>query len=323
MRREGRVTPRFGLAIATRQPHLNGMERNHTGAGLARNLPQRMGGWFRANPVAGAILILCLVIEGVLEGADAGLWGQVDWRMLAVDYGAFFSVLLHGAQPNYPLQPVAMFVTYGFLHAGFVHVAVNMFTLVVLAAPVSARLGQARFAMLYFIALIAGGAGFGWLSSLNAPMLGASGALFGLAGAILAWAWRDRRRDRVADASWRLPRRLGGGAVAGPAPAAALPGLRTPPRHCVGGAEPWLGPGGQRRAAGNPDRRAIAGKRTRSRLFEDTLVGGQQRRPRMRPGQGRFDPPAADRAHGPRALAIMQQDCDAIGEILGVVGPGV
>ncbi len=169
------------------------MERNHTGAGLARNLPQRMGGWFRANPVAGAILILCLVIEGVLEGADAGLWGQADWRMLAVDYGAFFGVLLHGAQPNYPLQPVAMFVTYGFLHAGFVHVAVNMFTLVVLAAPVSARLGQARFASLYFIALIAGGAGFGLLSTLNAPMLGASGALFGLAGAILAWAWRDRR----------------------------------------------------------------------------------------------------------------------------------
>ena len=159
----------------------------------SRPLRDRARRWIVENPVAAIITFTCLAIEAVLQGADQGLWGAQDWRDVAFTDGAFWAPLLHGTQPIFATQPEAMFLTYGFLHAGLLHVGVNMASMVSLAVPISARLGQRRFALLYFIALLGGGAGFGLLSSLQAPMIGASGALFGLVGAILAWAWADRR----------------------------------------------------------------------------------------------------------------------------------
>ena len=154
----------------------------------------RLRGWFARNPVSVLILMVCLLIEGALEGADAGLWGAPGWRDTAYTYGSFWASLLRGDTPVYPLQPAAMFLTYGFLHGGFWHVTLNMITLVSLGAPVAARLGQARYLLFYLLTTIGGGAGFAVFSYSADPMVGASGALFGLAGAILAWAWADRRR---------------------------------------------------------------------------------------------------------------------------------
>jgi membrane associated rhomboid family serine protease len=99
-----------------------------------------------------------------------------------------------------------MFVTYGFLHAGALHFIVNMLTLWSLAPPVIERLGQGRFAAVYAAAMVGGAAGFAILvagvkgyaaiSQVTVPMVGASGALFGLAGALLAWELRDRLARR-------------------------------------------------------------------------------------------------------------------------------
>lgn len=154
----------------------------------------RLRAWFARNPVSAMILVACLGIEAALEGADAGLWGATDWRDTAYTYGAFWGGMLHGQAPAYALQPFLMFLSYGVLHGGFWHVTLNMLTLVSLGAPVAARLGQARYLLLYVLANIGGGAGFLILSYTEEPMLGASGALFGLAGAILAWVWVDHRR---------------------------------------------------------------------------------------------------------------------------------
>jgi membrane associated rhomboid family serine protease len=153
----------------------------------------RAAAWLRREPVAAAILILCLAIEAALEGADAGLWGAPGWRDAAYTYGAFWGGLLNGWAPLYPLQPVAMFLSYSLLHGGFLHVALNMITLISLTPPVTARLGQGRFFVLYLLSAIGGGAGFALFSFSTMPMIGASGALFGMAGALLAWAWSDRR----------------------------------------------------------------------------------------------------------------------------------
>lgn len=154
----------------------------------------RLRNWFARNPVSAVILLICLGIEAVLEGADAGLWGAPGWRDAAYTYGAFWGGLLRGETPVYPLQPYLMFLSYGFLHGGFWHVTLNMLTLVSLGAPVAARLGQGRYLLLYLVTNIGGAAGFAIFSFSVEPMLGASGALFGLAGAFLAWAWADRRR---------------------------------------------------------------------------------------------------------------------------------
>ncbi len=153
-----------------------------------------------AYPVLLAIVAICVVVELALQGADWGLWGSLRWRPLAYQNGGFWAGLLDNWRPNYRGQPVLMFLTYGFLHGGAGHVGFNMVTLVSLGVPVADRLGFWRFAVLYVAALLGGAVGFALLSSVAQPMVGASGALFGLVGALLAWDYRQRRR--VGDPVW-------------------------------------------------------------------------------------------------------------------------
>ena len=73
-------------------------------------------------------------------------------------------------------------VTSGFLHAGFGHLLVNMFSLYVLGMILEPAVGRLRFGVIYFVSLISGSCGALLLSPLS-PTVGASGAVFGLMGA--------------------------------------------------------------------------------------------------------------------------------------------
>jgi membrane associated rhomboid family serine protease len=143
------------------------------------------------------ILGICVLVEAVLQGADHELWGSRRWRGLAYQNGGFWRGLLDNWRPNYAAQPITMFASYGFLHGGFWHVSVNMITLASLGRPVIERVGQSRFAMIYALSLLGGAAGFAILSSAAQPMVGASGALFGLVGALTSWDVIDRRSAQV------------------------------------------------------------------------------------------------------------------------------
>ena len=89
-----------------------------------------------------------------------------------------------------------MFITHGVLHAGFVHLTVNMITLWSLGRAVLNRAGLGIFIIVYVGASLGAGAAFALLTTSFRPMVGASGALFGLMGAILAWEYIERRRRR-------------------------------------------------------------------------------------------------------------------------------
>ena len=73
-------------------------------------------------------------------------------------------------------------LTAGFLHGGPLHLAFNMYTLYILGGMLEPAIGRARFALIYFVSLLAGSFG-AILLSPNALTVGASGAIFGLAGA--------------------------------------------------------------------------------------------------------------------------------------------
>jgi membrane associated rhomboid family serine protease len=142
------------------------------------------------------ILVICVAIEMALQGADFGLWGSPRWRGLAYQYGGFWRGLLDDWRPNYAAQPVVMFASYSFLHGGFVHLLVNMITLVSLGRLVIERVGQWRFAVIYVVSLLGGAVGFAAFSDAVQPMVGASGALFGLAGVLTSWEYTARRLMR-------------------------------------------------------------------------------------------------------------------------------
>ncbi len=75
-------------------------------------------------------------------------------------------------------------VTYMFLHAGFMHILLNMLGLYFFGPRVEQRLGSSRFLWLYFLSGIAGGVLSFWLAP-HAAILGASAAIYGV---LLAFA---------------------------------------------------------------------------------------------------------------------------------------
>jgi membrane associated rhomboid family serine protease len=87
-------------------------------------------------------------------------------------------------------------VTSGFLHASIIHIGFNMFLLLVLGRLLEPALGTARFLVLYFASLLAGSFG-ALIVDPNVLTIGASGAVFGLAGAVFVIA-RGRGMNELA-----------------------------------------------------------------------------------------------------------------------------
>ena len=156
------------------------------------------------DPMVLALIAVYCGIEAVLQGADHRLWGTVLWRALAYQYGGFWAGLMRGGWlANYPGQTAAMFVTHSALHAGLSHLFGNMLALVALANLLADRIGRLEFLALWLLSALAGAFVFGLLGPASQPMVGTSGALFGLTGVLLAWEVQTRRAEGLS-----LPRVL-------------------------------------------------------------------------------------------------------------------
>ena len=138
----------------------------------------------------------------------------VTFGLIAACVSAYFAVAVVGSQTGTPLnvglvsQPgnvlilgalVPLYVAQGeawrlvtsaFLHAGFIHLAMNMLALYFLGSFAEITFGRDRFFALYFISGIAGGLALLYFGAANSPAVGASGAIFGLAGGVFGFAVR-------------------------------------------------------------------------------------------------------------------------------------
>jgi membrane associated rhomboid family serine protease len=84
-------------------------------------------------------------------------------------------------------------ITAAFLHANIIHIGFNMLALWWFGAPVEEYLGRLRFVGLYVVSGLAGSAG----ALVAAPAIytvGASGAIFGILGAMLILEWQATGR---------------------------------------------------------------------------------------------------------------------------------
>ena len=82
-------------------------------------------------------------------------------------------------------------LTSGFLHESIIHIGFNMLSLWFVGRSLEPAIGKVYFAAIYFTALLAGSFG-ALLFTPGAPTLGASGAIFGIFGALIMVA-RARR----------------------------------------------------------------------------------------------------------------------------------
>jgi membrane associated rhomboid family serine protease len=103
----------------------------------------------------------------------------------------FFDMFLYG--PAVAHGDWWRLITAAFLHASILHIGLNMYVLWIIGGPVEAYLGRARFIGLYFVSGLAGSAGALVVTPL-ALTVGASGAIFGILGALLIIEWQTTGR---------------------------------------------------------------------------------------------------------------------------------
>ncbi len=124
----------------------------------------------------------------ILIGLNILVWLII--RLLSFRSGQDYGNLLEpfGAKVNSLIMQGQYwrFITPMFLHANEIHLAVNCYSLFIVGSQVERLFGRRRFLLIYFIAGILGNiVSFGF--SIR-PAVGASGAIFGLIGAMLFFA---------------------------------------------------------------------------------------------------------------------------------------
>lgn len=130
------------------------------------------------------LIMACVLMFGIcciFDGIDA-LRSITNYTALKM--GANFAPLIRQGE-------VWRVITYMFLHASLLHLIVNMYSLYALGASVENFLGRWKFIVVYFVSGICGGL-LSAATGSNAISVGASGAIFGLAGALLYFGYHYR-----------------------------------------------------------------------------------------------------------------------------------
>ena len=144
-------------------------------------------GWRRA-PATFALIAINVIVYLIQIGSGSGGFSGGEITQFMIDFGLFGPFVAEGEW--YRL------VTGGFLHAGLIHLGFNMFLLYMLGGLLEPSLGTPRFLVLYFASLLAGAFG-ALVVEPNTLTVGASGAVFGLAGAVFIIA-RGRGMNALA-----------------------------------------------------------------------------------------------------------------------------
>ena len=117
-------------------------------------------------------------------------------------FGLQYLVGVSDSSVDYGMWPVAIAVngewwrllTSAFLHGGLLHIAFNMYVLFLIGTALERVLGHTRYVLLYLVAALGGSVASYLFSDLRTVSVGASGAIFGLMGALLV-AGRRLRYD--------------------------------------------------------------------------------------------------------------------------------
>jgi membrane associated rhomboid family serine protease len=137
-----------------------------------------------------------------------GTYALVTKVLIAINVAIYLLGAVQGAGLNNPGGPLYAklwldaydvhnggwwrLITTAFLHANVIHIGFNMLALWWIGAPVEQYLGRARYLGLYFVAGLAGSAGA--LLQTQGVTVGASGAIFGILGAMLILEWQATGR---------------------------------------------------------------------------------------------------------------------------------
>src|SRR6059058_229234 len=140
---------------------------------VVRN-PTGTPGGFEAAPATYVLIAINVIVYLIEIAQGSGGLMELGFSRFIADFALFGPSVAEGEW--YRL------VTSGFLHGGLFHIGFNMLLLYFLGRLLEPALGTPRFLVLYFASLLMGSFGALVLDP-NALTYGASGAVFGLAGA--------------------------------------------------------------------------------------------------------------------------------------------
>jgi membrane associated rhomboid family serine protease len=145
------------------------------------------------------------VAQGVRRAGAEGTGAIVTRTLIAINVAVYLLQLAEGAGINADRGTIfekgVLFgpwvadgdwwrlITAAFLHYGPIHLGLNMLALWWFGGVVEQALGRGRFLLLYLVSGLAGSAG-ALLADPGAATVGASGAVFGMLGALLILEWQ-------------------------------------------------------------------------------------------------------------------------------------
>lgn len=127
----------------------------------------------------------------------------VTWTLIGVTVAIFvlqYAIGVNQVAEEYGMWPFGIVIygewwrllTAAFLHGSWLHIAFNMYVLFVLGPILERVLGHMRFTVLYVVAALGGSVASYAFSDPRTVSVGASGAIFGLMGALIVAGRRMR-----------------------------------------------------------------------------------------------------------------------------------
>jgi membrane associated rhomboid family serine protease len=133
------------------------------------------------------------VLEVVRGGAGALLEGPNSLVLVKMGASIGLARVPDGGVVGIAIGQTWRLFTSMFLHAGLLHLLFNMYALWIFGMVMEDELGRTRFALVYFLTgLAAGAASYAFMPDPRTVGVGASGAVFGVFGALVAYNWKRR-----------------------------------------------------------------------------------------------------------------------------------
>lgn len=136
--------------------------------------------------LGGLEIMFQLAVAGLLGGQDG-----VGWRIGAMQNFAVLDQVWEWmvATHTYRTADLVRFVTYPFIHAGFVHVAFVVVFILALGKMVAEVFSALAFLLVFWLSAIAGGLAFVLLLDSQYPLIGGYPGVYGLIGAFSFLQW--------------------------------------------------------------------------------------------------------------------------------------
>ncbi len=120
---------------------------------------------------------------------------SATYSLIAIICGAYLAARLLPGLKNDLLLPNLEYLiatnewyrllTVALTHGGLAHLAFNMYALMVLGNPIEAAFRKGKFLTIFFLSLLTGSLTSAYFAPSNSYSVGASGAIFGLFGALV------------------------------------------------------------------------------------------------------------------------------------------